>query len=250
MAETLIRTERIVPKNEKEVSKPVPFSPYHIRELEAYLADQARDGFILKSISANNVTFTYDKVIPAELTYRILIGPSELEASLRLTLERVGWKLVGSMNKRWFEKDAVFHIFVAENKNASDDWFWRNNLNFAPLKTARSNFYLPILAEIIVFTLATYTLYNIPIFKKSHTDYYFVGTFAVAFLGDLVQRLLNMQSEKAFLKTLEPSNYMSRYQAVDWKTLNAKNTWYGLKSISMMLLTVLITFIMKLFWEI
>jgi hypothetical protein len=250
MAESMIRTERIVPKNEKEVLKPVPFSPYHIRELEAYLADQAREGFLLKEISANNVTFTYDKITPIERTYRILIGPSELDASLRLTLERVGWKLVGSMSKRWFEKDAVFHIFVAEDKNASDDWFWRNNLNLAPLKTARSNFYLPILLELAIMIVATYVMYNFPGFKTSTKNFFFLGGFLASFIVGLFQKTLDLQSEKAFLKNIEPSNYMSRYQAVDWKTLKVKQNWYGLRNVSFMLISYLLTFIMKFLFEV
>lgn len=112
MAELFIRTERVVPKNENEVSKPVPFSPFYVRELESFLADQAKEGFELKQISANNYSFTYEKSMPKELTYRLLLGPTQLDASLQVTLERAGWKLVTSMNKNWFEKDVVFHIFV------------------------------------------------------------------------------------------------------------------------------------------
>lgn len=250
MAELFIRTERVVPKNENEVSKPVPFSPFYVRELESFLADQAKEGFELKQISANNYSFTYEKSMPKELTYRLLLGPTQLDASLQGTLERAGWKLVTSMNKNWFEKDVVFHIFVSEDKNAMDDWFWRNNLSYAPIKTARSNFYLPILFEVAVILVAAYIMYSIPSFKKSSKDYFFLIGLLVSFLGDLFQRILNVQPQKAFLATLEPTNFLTRYQAVDWKIQKAKNNWYGLKSFSMMLVTFLISFMLKLFLEI
>jgi hypothetical protein len=148
--------------------------------------------------------------MPKELTYRLLLGPTQLDASLQGTLERAGWKLVTSMNKNWFEKDVVFHIFVTEDKNAMDDWFWRNNLNYAPIKTARSNFYLPILFEVAVILVAAYIMYSIPV-SKNLIRTTFSNRVLVSFFWGSVQRILTCSPKKRFLQHLSP-RLLTRYQ--------------------------------------
>lgn len=250
MAESFIRTERVVPKDINEVTKPLPFSPFYIRELESFLADQAKEGFMLKEISANNVSFTFEKVTPREVTFRLLLGPSMLDASLKYSLKQTGWKYLASTNKSWFEKDVVYHFFVAEGISTNDDWFWRNNVNYASLKTARSNFYLPILLNLAVITLASFVLRNFPPLQSKSSDSYFVGALIAAFVVDLIQKYQDVQYQKDFLKAMEPQNYLKRYEKADWKKRKTKSSWYGLKGVSTMLMTVLITFLLRLFFEI
>jgi len=250
MAESMIRTERIVPKDINEVTTEVPFSPYYILEMESFLADQVKEGLMLKGISANNVSFTYEKVAPREVTFRLLLGPSILDASLRITLERTGWKYLASTNKSWFEKDVVYHFFMAEGVSANDDWFWRNNVNYTPLKTAKSSVYLPILLNLAVMSLAIFVLMNFPPLQSKSSDSYFIGAFITAFVADLIQKYQDVQTQKDFLKAMEPQNYLKRYEKADWKRRKAKNSWYGLKGVSKMLMTVLVTFLLRLFFEI
>src|SRR5665647_2656553 len=154
MSEVLFRDDPII--NPTTVKERIPFNPFHIREIEAYLSEMSSNGLMLSKKKKLNLIF--EKTEPQEMSYRLLLGDLKTVDKLIETLKASGWKFVRALKSGTMTEPSIFYVFANTNPLQNDSVFQENNRLYAASLSPTREFvvqsllYLPLLCVFIYIT--------------------------------------------------------------------------------------------------
>lgn len=93
-----------------------PFPVLYAKEYENYLEDMAKEGWRF----VGNNRFQEDEGRPT--TYRLMLGPRDLDDTLLTELQAKGWSYAGPFFRTRLDKDC-WHVFATEKPEAPDSYF-------------------------------------------------------------------------------------------------------------------------------
>ena len=185
----------------------IPFSLYHIKDLESYLASQSLDGFVLVATDKKKCTFGFAKTNPQKNAYRVLLNHNQLENEEVEKIQENHWMIIDSIQIRnGFSKD-WFYFLKREAGTEDENWITEFNKGFI----TKLNPYYTIVKILFLYSIPFFFLAYLVYAREVNSSVMagFIG-FGVFFVFEMV---IPIRAQKELKNSLS-SNTLA---VADWK---------------------------------
>src|SRR5450756_446948 len=229
--------QRETPIETADFMERLPFDPFNVLEMQAYLADMSSKGLILKEAKQWGNVLVYDRMEPQKRSYRLLLGVPVLENSLLESFYTDGWDLVYSRKRTLFGLLKAYAVFSSFAADANDFLFRENNKKYSAILSPARDFFVEELCNILIWCVFLGFVWLL--FQKAPDMTLFSLALAELLMG-IIRRCQSYRVKENFKRTFQNETVELENGIVNWQLAkisyeNMENLGYSVGFIAILL---------------
>lgn len=219
----------------------LPFDPFNVLEMQAYLTDMSSKGLILKEAKQWGNVLVYDRMEPQKRSYRLLLGVPVLENSLLESFYTDGWDLVYSRKRSFFGLLKAYAIFSSLDTDADDFRFRENNKKYSAAMSPARDFLMEESLDILLWCVTLGLVWLL--FNKNPVTTLF-GLALVEFLMGIIRRCQSYRVKESFKRIFQNEVVKLEGETANWQLAkisyeNMENLGYSVGFIALLFVRIL-----------